>query len=127
MDDKKQLMRIKSVMERIILEGKAPQDIEIEELKHYLTIEEIAIYFKMLAEYFHEKSNKNNKDTFVLRWEELTPYKILNIEEREYTKEELLRIVGLRIKTLQQIGKKEKIDKILEAYSQIMKTSNKKI
>ncbi len=68
---------------------------------------------------------------FVLEWQEINPYTTLSIEEKEYTKEELLEIITKRIKFIQGCGfdkevSKNHIDQILDAYNELIKKNNKK-
>ena len=74
------------------------------------------------------KRRATPSQTFKLVWEEITPYTILGIEKKDYTKEELLEIIGKKINFLlnHEIDKKnEKIDEILDVYNEIIKESNK--
>ena len=69
------------------------------------------------------------KPKYELKWQCMTPYKILGIEEMDYSKEELLKKLSMRIKSIQKknIENSEKnmiIDGFLEAYSEIMKSQS---
>ena len=92
--DKNQLEKIKIVMKKLSDDGIKPQNTEMEYLKQYLNMEEIALFYKMMADYYYDKMIKNKNieenNSFILKWEVITPYKVLGIEEKEYTKEELL-------------------------------------
>lgn len=71
------------------------------------------------------------KGEFKLDWEEVTPYKVLGIEEKEYTKEELLGIISKKIKCIKEHGinkeqMKNDIDSVLDAYNELTNECNKK-
>ena len=71
------------------------------------------------------------ESSFKFEWQEINPYTILGIEEKEYTNDELLEIISKKIKLIQENSTdKEKmkndIDKILDAYNELTKTNNKK-
>lgn len=77
----------------------------------------------------------NNKETtkhnVKIRLEKITPFQILRIEEREYTKEELLEIVSKRINFIKKYGINKKgtekeIDEILSAYNELIKEEKNK-
>lgn len=75
------------------------------------------------------KINKLDKQLIINEAENMfnkTPYSILGITEDEYTKEELLNIVGNKINILKEskydnITKELKINEILDAYNEIIK------
>ena len=60
-----------------------------------------------------------------LEWQEITPYVILDLEEKEYPNEELLEAVGIKIKSKKLIKNKNirehQINAILDAYNEIKK------
>ena len=82
----------------------------------------------------HEENNDmcNYQETeFNFEWEKVTPYTILGIEEREYSKEELLKIVKNLIIAINTSGNNEKsikkqTDDVLDAYNEIIKSYNSK-
>lgn len=82
----------------------------------------------------HEENNDmcNYQETeFNFEWEKVTPYTILGIEEREYSKEELLKIVKNLIIAINTSGNNEKsikkqTDDVLDAYNEIIKSYNLK-
>lgn len=133
-----ELKKIRIVLRKIKEENIKDVD---DYLKRHLNEKEI-----MLASIFIKESNKTFKlykdspynkidpstikirKPFELVWEEITPYTILGIEEKKYTKEELLEIIGKKINFLlnHEIDKKnKKIDEILDAYNELTKESNK--
>lgn len=66
---------------------------------------------------------------FKLEYEKITPYTILDIEEKEYTKEELLDLVGKRISYIKSKESnyqllQQQIDDILDAYNEIIQNSH---
>ena len=76
------------------------------------------------------KRRKTPNQDVKLEWEEITPYTILGIEEKDYTKEELLDIVAKRINFIKAHGiNKEEMDKeiddILGAYNDLTRESHK--
>lgn len=74
---------------------------------------------------------KKELSNFIFEWQEVTPYSVLGIKEKEYTKTLLLKIIRKKIMFIQnnEINKeqmKKEIDKILDAYNKLIKTSSKK-
>ena len=70
--------------------------------------------------------DKNYNEKSSLKWSVMTPFKTLGIAEKEYTKQELLKILSDRIKSEQskRINHKQKvkrIDSLLDAYNEIKK------
>jgi len=148
----KQMKRINKAMVQMQKDNKTLKDVfdDYEYLRKYLSDEDIVVfrnsvieirnkYSKKLEKYIEEnyippeKYNMRevNKKDFELKWQEITPYIILGIEEKEYTKEELLKIINKRIKFIQDHGidkeqMKNDIDKILDAYNELTKNSSKK-
>ena len=148
----KQMKRINKAMVQMQKDNKTLKDVfdDYEYLRKYLSDEDIVVfrnsvieirnkYSKKLEKYIEEnyippeKYNMRevNKKDFELKWQEITPYIILGIEEKEYTKEELLQIISKRIKFIQNHGidkeqMKNDIDKILDAYNELTKNSSKK-
>jgi len=112
-----------------------------------LTLDDYIVLMKMVQEYIDnhpkelkkyleqslkEKEQKNNEIGFKLEYEEITPYKVLGIVEKEYTKEEMLEIVSKKIKFIKNYCATEEeseiyIDKVLDAYNEIIDFNNKKI
>lgn len=140
--DKDELIKIKTVINQI--EKENIKDIDTY-LRYYLSGKEIlllrSLYFDNVEKrYKFRKQNSYNKidplsvkvkSTFELEWEEVTPYTILGIEEKEYTKEELLEIVKNKInfiksQGLDKVKKEEEINKILDSYNEIIGIHNKK-
>lgn len=73
------------------------------------------------------ESTKKNK--VKLEWDVVTPYNILGIDEKDYTKQELLKILSDRVnkenaKKINHKKKVKRIDSYLDAYNEIMKKSN---
>lgn len=155
----KQMQRINKAMIQMQKDNKTLKDVfdDYEYLRKYLSDEDIVFfrnriiefenkYSEKLEKYIKENyvppvekdvtyaNNKNirvNKKEFNLEWQEITPYTILGIEEKEYTKEELLEIVGKKINFIKNHGidKEEMqrdIDNILDAYNELTKQSSKK-
>ena len=139
--NKDQLDKIRLVLIIIRKDGKLLDDVDEEYLKQYLKEEDIKAYFDILDIYNKKKKEGNNqykqsvfksnisRDEVKLEWD--TPYTILGIEEKEYTKEELLDVVGKKINFIKdhEIDKakiNDKIYKVLDAYNEIIKTSSKK-
>lgn len=141
-----QLERIKEVLIILKNQNKSLDQVNYEYLKQYLIEQEIkelySIYylikskedeiFKMEKGYVvinkpYIKINKHKKKEI----KETTPYIVLGIQAKEYSKEELLQIIGKKINFIKdhyidQQQMKFDIDKILDTYNMIMKTSSKK-
>lgn len=88
---------------------------------------------KILSENREENNDMCNyqETEFNFEWEKITPYTILGIEEREYSKEELLGIVKnliIAINTSQndEMSIKKQTDDVLDAYNEIIKSYNSK-
>ena len=148
----KQMKRINRAMVQMQKDNKTLKDVfdDYEYLRKYLSDEDIIVFRNRVIEFRNKYSEKLekyieenyippekyntrevNKKEFELKWQEITPYTILGIEEREYTKEELLEMMSKKIKFIQDHGidkeqKKKDIDKILDAYKELTKTSCKK-
>lgn len=75
-----------------------------------------------------EENNEGHQDEmFISNFDKLTPYDILEIDEKTYTEQELLKIVVDMINKIKKIGIPEvalnkEIDVILDAYNEILKT-----
>jgi hypothetical protein len=70
------------------------------------------------------------KEEYKLEWE--TFYTILGIEEKKYTKKQLLNIVkkcmeNIKLENLSQLERDKKINKILDAYNGILEENSKKV
>lgn len=107
--------------------NKYPQKKKIYELKKLNKQQKIEV------NQFHkiDPSSIKSRKTFNFEWQEITPYSILGIEEKEYTEEELLEIIVKKINFIKEHGidKEEmqrNIDSILDAYNELTKTSSKK-
>lgn len=88
---------------------------------------------KILSENREENNDMCNyqETEFKFEWEKITPYTILGIEEREYSKEELLGIVKNLIIAINTSGNnemsiKKQTDDVLDAYNEIIKSYNSK-
>lgn len=88
---------------------------------------------KILSENREENNDMCNyqETEFNFEWEKITPYTILGIEEREYSKEELLGIVKNLIIAINTSGNnemsiKKQTDDVLDAYNEIIKSYNSK-
>lgn len=75
-----------------------------------------------------EDNNGDHKDKIsIFNFHKITPYDILEIDEKNYTKQELLKIVVDMINKIKKVGIPEvalnkEIDVILDAYNEIIKT-----
>lgn len=125
-----QLKRIDLVLDQMLKDKKNLNDAlyDTDYLKKYLNDRDI-IFFRDCIKSYLGKNTKNVK--YQLRCKVVTPYSILGIEEKEYTKEELLDIVKQRVNFINKHGInkvkiKKEIDKILDAYNELTKASNKK-
>jgi len=81
----------------------------------------------------YEDNSNYNKSDINLDFDlgNITPYTILNIEERYYTKKELMKIVKARIKHINSLSMNgaqagKEIDCILDSYNEIVYTKQKK-
>lgn len=148
----KQKQRINTAMIQMQKDNKTMKDVfdDYEYLSKYLSDEDIKFFRNKVMEFRNKYSEKLekyieenyippekyntrevNKKDFELKYEEITPYTILGIGEKEYTKEELLEIISKKIKFIQDHGIdkdqiKNEIDKILDAYNELTRTSSKK-
>ena len=158
-EKEKQKQRINKAMIQMQKDNKTMKDVfdDYEYLSKYLSDEDIVFFRNSIIEFRNKYSEelekyikenyvppkkikvkivnnqniKANKKEFELKYEEVTPYTILGIEEKDYSNEELLEIVGKKIKFIKDHGidkKKinEEINIILDAYNELTKTSNKK-
>lgn len=122
-NDQKRLKRIKNKLYNLKLEK--GMQVSIEEIKECLGNEDYEFVLNVLE---NKNDKKNNSDIVALAEKIIseTPYTILNIEEKKYTKQELLKIVGERINSIgySELTKEEKdteTDKVLDAYNEINK------
>jgi len=117
------------------------EDIDISYLRRFLRDEDIFVFYNMYKAWeitklkckVHKElpysfKEFNNFNKIPIEW--YTSYGILGIEEKEYSKEELLEIVKDRINlinrnTINKEIKNEQIDSILVAYNDIIKSTNK--
>ena len=136
----KQMQRINKAMVQMQRDNKTLKDVfdDYEYLRKYLSDEDIIVFRNRVIEFrnkYSEKLEKYIEENYIppeeyntievnkkyseLKWQEITPYTILGIEEKEYIQEELLEIVSKKIKFIQNYGidkeaTKNEIDKILD-------------
>lgn len=137
MSDKKrkQLERIKRILVLIAKEYNN-KEFRYDELIQFFSDDDIPALNGILSDlekrpYVIKSSQKNSPlelkatSVFELKYEEITPYTILGLEEKKYTNEELLKAVSKKIKTKNLIKdrkfKNYQIDKILDAYNELKK------
>ncbi len=99
-----------------------------EYLMNNLSEEDFKILKYSIERYLIKKGIKKEDTSDIdIEWEEeITPYTILGISQKDYSKEELLDIVADRINKLEcnnEKNRKNKIDEILDAYNEITKSS----
>lgn len=133
--NKKQIERIKNILV-LIAKSNVCITIKNEELINYFSEEDLPVLYELLSDLEKDPyvimSSKKNKlvglktsPVFELEYEEITPYTILGLEEKEYTNEELLEAVSKKIYSKRLIKdayyKSCQINKILDAYNEIKK------
>lgn len=134
---KEQLLKIGHILNKLEEKNKNILDVDIKYLKKYFNIEDIAVLYKILFELAYYDKNKvssfepqENKIPEI-EWEEVTPYTILNIQEKNYSNEQLLEIVQQRISYVnnneKELSKKQhQIDNVLDSYNEIIKKTKYK-
>ena len=140
-DELRQLERIMNIIIILQEDGLSIEDIDISYLKRFLKDEDIFVFYNIYNDWQTTKlkcnvhkvlpyafKGFNNLKKMPIEW--YTSYGILGIEEKEYTKEDLLDIVKDRVnlinrKITNKELKKEQIDNILGAYNDIIKTTHK--
>lgn len=89
---------------------------------------------QIILNYYLKQSNLQNKVVSTrsnkISWEEYNPYDILGLENFDYTHEELVNALNLKILELQKQEKdieiqKKLIDEVLDAFNEIDKTKIK--
>lgn len=134
---KEQLLKISYILNKLEENHKTILDVDIKYLKKYFNIEDIAVLYKILFEITYNEKNKasTSKDNEIkfpkIEWEEVTPYTILNIQEKNYSNEQLLEIVQKRISYInnneKDLSKKQhQIDNVLDSYNEIIKKTKYK-
>ena len=113
--------------------------IALKKIKEYQTLEEVRDFIDKLiyaGNYINnvvQKTNVNNQildnERFVFKWD--TPYTILGIQEKTYSKKELLEIVkkcinNINAEDLNREQKNKKIDSVLDSYNYIIKENFQK-
>ena len=125
--EKVDLEKVKKVIK--VLKDKNTPYLSVEVINEYLNIGEqvILVHYLNKTNLWNKITSTKNND---LSWEEYSPYKVLGLEKSDYTHEELLNALNLKIFELQKQEKdievqKNLIDKVLDAFNEIDKNKVK--
>jgi len=125
---KEEIERISNFLEQMKKDNITQKTLTRDYCNKYLSKEDYIIFKNMLEEYKEQKENK--KQEFQININEFNSNSVLCIEEKEYTKEELLITVGKRINFYKSLNLSKDIEDVfindvLDAYNEIMKSSKK--
>lgn len=130
--DDAQLSRISKVIFEMKKSGMSFLEVNYSFLKQYLKPIDILLFYEMLVEgtllklditsrnlYGYDINKNKSKDEII------TPYDILGIDEKEYSKEQLLNLISRRINYVKshvkdEVKQQSMIDSILDAYNDII-------
>lgn len=135
MYDDKELETVVTIFAMMLKDNISLKDIDMNIVGKYLNEDQILLFLYMEEKWLGMNANeyeankqkflKDKSENIKIEWEEADPYKVLEIEKREYTKEELLNRLEAQmiLKSLIK-DKKERqkqIDQVLDAYNEIIK------
>lgn len=130
--DDAQLSRISKVIFKMKKSGISFSEVNYSFLKQYLKPIDILLFYEMLVNGTLSKLDITSRDLYGYdinknksKNEIITPYTILKIEEKEYSKEELLNLISRRINyvknhIIDEVEQQSMIDMILDAYNDII-------